>query len=95
MQWYVQFFSTAMVRATPTQLLFDLDNKIEFETNISGGGGGGIMFTRAFGRRSWKRSLTCKKDDREEAEEHDENAIGVYKTKTEDGNILVGQSLAN
>ena len=34
--------------------------------------------------------LTCKKDEREEAKEHDENAIGVYQPKTEDGDILVG-----
>ena len=35
--------------------------------------------------------LTCKKDDRrEEAKEHDGNAIGVHKTKTEDDDILVG-----
>ena len=31
-----------------------------------------------------------EKDDREEAKERDENAIGVYKTKTEDDDILVG-----
>ena len=34
--------------------------------------------------------LKCMKDDREEAKDHDENAIGVYKINVETEDLLVG-----
>ena len=58
---------------------------MEFETNIRGHHGYESVWTPIFGEQ-----LKSMKDDREEAKDHDENAIGIYKINAEAEDLLVG-----
>ena len=72
-----------MARAIP--LTYDLIFKVEFEMNIRG-----HHVYRSVGMPILGEQLKCMKYDREEAKDHDENAIGVYKIKAETEDLLVG-----
>ena len=73
-----------MTRAIP--LSYDLDIKVEFETKIRGHRVYKSVLTPIFGEQ-----LKSMKDDREEeAKDHDENAIVVYKVNAETEDLLVG-----
>ena len=72
-----------MARAMP--LLNDLVFEMEFETNIRG-----HHVYRSVWTPILREQLKCMKDDREEAKDHDENAIHVYKINAETKDLLVG-----
>ena len=64
---------------------YDLVFKVEFETNIRGHHVYKSVRTPILGLQ-----LECMKDDREEAKDHNENEIGVYKINAETEDLLVG-----
>ena len=64
---------------------YDLVIKVEFETNIRGYHVYKSVRTPILGEQ-----LKCMKEDREEAKDHDENAISVYKINAETEDLLVG-----
>ena len=72
-----------MARAIP--LSYDLVFKMEFETNIRGHHVYKSVLTPILGKQ-----FKCMKDDREEAKDHNENAIGVNKINAETEDLLVG-----
>ena len=72
-----------MARAIP--LSYDLVFKVELETNIRGHHVYKSVWMPILGEQ-----LKYMKDDREEAKDHDENALGVYKINAETEDLLVG-----
>ena len=72
-----------MARAIP--LSYDLVFNVEFETNIRGHYVYKSVWTPILAEQ-----LKCMKDDREEAKDHDEIAIGVCKINAETEDLFVG-----
>ena len=72
---------------------FDMFYQIEFKTAIRGHHAGHHVY-----KQTWTPSLgeilQCKKDNRQEALDHDEHAVGVYKFESDDAEtMLVGHVL--
>ena len=63
---------------------FDMFYQIEFKTAITGHHLYKQMWTPSLGE-----ILQCKKDNRQEAWDHDEHAVGVYKFESDDAEMML------